>query len=106
LEITHRHITLGRTPLEEGSACCRGLYLTTYNIHKRQTSMPPARFEPAIPPSEGPQIYALDRAVTGIGQLYLFIGIKTIIVFFSKGRCFNPKWVIVRIYVTIKGSIK
>jgi len=35
-----RHTTLGRTPLDKGSACCRDLYLTTPNIHKRQTRMP------------------------------------------------------------------
>jgi hypothetical protein len=39
-----RHTTLGRTPLDEGPARRRDLYLTTHNIHKRQTSMPPAGF--------------------------------------------------------------
>jgi hypothetical protein len=39
--ITHfRHTTLGRTPLDEGPARRRDLYLTTHNTHKRQTSMP------------------------------------------------------------------
>ena len=47
-----RHTTLGRTPLDEGSARRRHLYLTTHNTRKRQTSLPPARFEPAIPSSE------------------------------------------------------
>jgi hypothetical protein len=42
----------------------RPLYLTTHNTHKRQTSMPLAGFEPAIPASERPQNYALDRAAT------------------------------------------
>jgi hypothetical protein len=43
--ITHfRHTTLGRTPLDEGPARRRDLYLTTYNTHKRQTSMPPVGF--------------------------------------------------------------
>jgi len=37
--ITLRHTTLGRTPLDEGSARCRDLYLTTHNIHKRQPPM-------------------------------------------------------------------
>jgi hypothetical protein len=31
------------------------LYLTTYNIYKRQTSMNPAGFETANPASERPQ---------------------------------------------------
>jgi len=53
--------TVGRTPLDEGSARRRDLYLTTHNIYKRQTSMPPAGFEPAIPASEWPQTHALDN---------------------------------------------
>jgi hypothetical protein len=53
--ITLRHTTLGKTSLDDWSARCRNIYLTTYNTHKRQTSMPPARFEPKIPASEGPQ---------------------------------------------------
>jgi hypothetical protein len=40
---------------------------TTYK-HKRQTSMPRAVFEPAIPAIKRPQTYALDRAATGIGM--------------------------------------
>jgi hypothetical protein len=69
--ITLRHITLGRTPLDEGSASSRDLYLTTHTTHKRQTSMPPAAFEPTIPTSEQPQTHALDRAATGIGHVNL-----------------------------------
>jgi hypothetical protein len=48
------HTTLGRTPLHERPARRRDLYLTTHNTHKRQTSMPPAGFEPTIPASERP----------------------------------------------------
>jgi hypothetical protein len=47
--ITLRHTTVGRTPLNEGSARRRDLYMTTHNTHKRQTSMPPAGFKPAVP---------------------------------------------------------
>ena len=66
---THRHTTLGRTPLDEGSARHRDLYLTTDNTHKRQTSMPPpAGFETAIPASERSQTHALDHSATGIGD--------------------------------------
>jgi hypothetical protein len=39
-----RHATLGRTPLDEGPARRRDLYLTTHNTHKRQTSIPPVGF--------------------------------------------------------------
>jgi hypothetical protein len=35
-----RHTKLGKTPLDEGPARRRDLYLTTHNTHKRQTSMP------------------------------------------------------------------
>jgi hypothetical protein len=66
--ITVRHTTLGRTPLDEGPARRRDLYLTTHNTQKRQTSMHPAEFEPTISASEWPQTHALDRADTGIGN--------------------------------------
>jgi hypothetical protein len=65
--ITPGHTTLGRTPLEKWSARRRGLYLTTHNTNKRQTSMPPAGFEPAIPANERPQTHVLDQAANGIG---------------------------------------
>jgi hypothetical protein len=44
--ITLRHTTLSRTPPGEWSARRRDLYLTTHNAQKRQTSKPPAGFEP------------------------------------------------------------
>ena len=63
--ITHiRHTTLGRTPLDEGPASRRDLYLT---IHNRQTDMPQVGFEPTILVSERQQTYALGRTATGIG---------------------------------------
>jgi hypothetical protein len=65
--ITLGHTTLGRTPLDERSTRRRDLYLTTHNTHKRETSMPPAGFETAIPASKRPQTHVLDRAATGIG---------------------------------------
>jgi len=58
--------TLGRTALDEGSAHRRDLYLIIHNIHKRLTSMPQAGFEPAVPASDLPQIYALNLATTEI----------------------------------------
>ena len=64
--VTHTH-SLGLIwtrdwPVAGTSATC-----ATHNIHKRQTSMPPAGFEPAIPTSERPQTHALHGADTGIG---------------------------------------
>ena len=41
LEHTQRRTTVGRTPLDEWLARRRDLYLTTHNIHNRQTSMLP-----------------------------------------------------------------
>jgi len=40
LDHTQRHITVSRNPLDEWSARCRDLYLTTHNTYNRQTSMP------------------------------------------------------------------
>jgi hypothetical protein len=68
LDHTQTHTTVGRTPLDEGSARRRDLYLTTQTLNKRKTSMPPVGFEPTIPASARPQTYALDRAATGIGK--------------------------------------
>jgi hypothetical protein len=65
---TKRRTTVGKTPLGEWSARRRDLYLTTHNTHNRQTSMPPAGFEPTISAGDRPQTYALDRAATGTGS--------------------------------------
>ena len=65
LDHTQRRTTVGKTPLDEWSARRRDLYLTTHNIHNRQTSMSPAGFEPTTSTGERPQTYALDRAATG-----------------------------------------
>jgi len=56
--------THGRTPLEEGSARRRSLYLRTHNIHNRQISTTPAEFQTEIPASERSQTDALDRVTT------------------------------------------
>ena len=61
-----RHITLGRTPLDEWSDRRRDLYLTT-DTHKSQTSILLAGIAPTIPASERPHTHALDRKATRIG---------------------------------------
>jgi len=66
---TQEH-TLGRPSLDELSARRRDLFLTTHNAHKRQISLPPAGFKPAIPASERPQTHASHRAATGIGSIF------------------------------------
>ena len=64
--ITHSHTTtVDRTPLYEGSACRRDLYLTTHHTHNRQTSMLPATFEPAILAGDQLQTHC---SATGIGK--------------------------------------
>ena len=68
LDHTQRRITVRRTPFDKWSARRRDLYLTTYNIPKRQTSMPPVGFEPRISAGERQQTYALDRTATGTGS--------------------------------------
>jgi hypothetical protein len=52
------------------------LYLTTHNIHERQTSMPLAGFEPTVPASERPQTHSLDHANTGIASTLLLESIR------------------------------
>jgi hypothetical protein len=66
---THTH-THGRTPLDEGSARCREIHLTTHNTHKRQTSMPPAGFKTVIPAREWPNTNTLDRVTTGSSLIW------------------------------------
>jgi len=56
--ITLGHTTLGTSPLDDGSAHRKDIYLTTHNIHNRQRSMPPARFELAMPAGKRPQTRA------------------------------------------------
>jgi hypothetical protein len=70
--MTHTH-TFNRTPLDERLAHRRNLYLTTHNIQKRQTSMSPVGFEPAIPPSEQPQTYAFDHVATRTSIMCCFL---------------------------------
>ena len=40
LDHTQRHITVGRTHLDDWSARCRGLYLTTHTTHNRDIHAP------------------------------------------------------------------
>ena len=62
LDHTLRRTTFGRTPLDEGSARRRDLYLTIHDTHNKRTSMPQMRFEPTVSAGERPQTCALDRA--------------------------------------------
>jgi hypothetical protein len=64
---THTHI-LGATSLDEESTRRRDLYLNIHNISKRQTSMHPAGFGPAITASKHLQTHALDSTVSRVGK--------------------------------------
>jgi hypothetical protein len=68
ITITLRHSTFGRTPLDQWSARRKYLYVTTHITRKRQTYMPPARFELRVPASERPHTHVLDRVATGTGN--------------------------------------
>ena len=59
LEVTLRHITIDKTPLDEWSARLRELYLTTHKNHNPQISMSPAGFEPVILAGDRSQTEAL-----------------------------------------------
>ena len=62
LDHTQRRSTVGRTPLDERSARRRDLYLTTYDTHNRQISMPPMGFESTISAGERPVAARLLRS--------------------------------------------
>jgi len=50
--------------------------------------MPPVGFEPAIPASERPQTYALDRAATGTGEACILYRVIYCVVF--SDNCIQP----------------
>jgi hypothetical protein len=62
---TQWHARVGRTPLDRWSAHSWYLYVTRHNTHMKQTSTPPAWFEPAIPASDRKQTLALDLSTIG-----------------------------------------
>jgi len=42
--------------------------MKSHNTHKRETCIPPARFEPTISAGGRPQTHVLDRAATRTGS--------------------------------------
>jgi len=64
---TIRHTTVGRTPLDEGSARCRDLYLTSHNNTRDEKPCPQGDSNPQSQKSKRPQTCTSDRAATGIG---------------------------------------
>jgi len=71
LDHTEQHTTVGRTPMDEWSAHCRDLYLTTSNTHIRQTSMPQVGFEGTISAGKWPQTYTLDHTITATACIHI-----------------------------------
>jgi hypothetical protein len=67
LDHTQRRTTVGRTPLGEWSTRHRYLCLTTHNTHNKHPCAQ-VGFKPTISAGQGPQTYALGRAVTGTGH--------------------------------------
>jgi hypothetical protein len=64
LDHTQTYTTVGRTPLDEGSARRRGLYMRTHKHCTRQASMPPVGFKTTIPASARLRTYALGSVPT------------------------------------------
>jgi hypothetical protein len=58
--------------VDQRSAPCREIYLTTGNTHKKQISMPPTGFGHTIPTIEQPQSHALDGEATGIDNFIAY----------------------------------
>jgi hypothetical protein len=81
LEVSRSH-TVAQSVNSSGRGIgpSQNLYLTTHNTHKRQTSMLPAEFKPAIRGRKWPQTLALDRSATGTGLQHLLA---------SAGRLFS-----------------
>jgi len=74
---THRLFIIRRNSLDEGSACRWDPYLTTYDIIKRQTSLPVVVLEPAVPASERQQTYASDRRIIRLIGTIFFYRLRT-----------------------------
>jgi len=65
--------------------------------HAQETSMPPARFEPAIPECERPQTHTLYRAANGMGRTITYeINLKDL----EKNKLWETKALILSKYLT------
>ena len=104
LEHTQRRTTVGRTPLDEWSVRRRDLYLTTHNTHNGQTSIPRVGFEPAVSAGERLQTYALDRAVTGSGDVVFTSPNILILIIIFNG--WFIEWEFVRMFYVLLHSQK
>jgi hypothetical protein len=62
--------TLTKIPLDKGLARSKNLYLIKHNTHKRQTSIPPVKFEPATPAIQLLQTYTIDVVATNTSNIF------------------------------------
>ena len=69
---SHSDTTVGRTPLDEGSARRRDLYLTVHSTGKRHVRAH-GGIRTAVPTSERPQTPVLDRSANCIGLPFLSV---------------------------------
>jgi hypothetical protein len=73
LYYTQRRTTVSRTPLDEWSARCKDLYLTTHNTHSRHTSMPPRDSNPQSQQAIGRRPTPLTARPLGLAQIYMLV---------------------------------
>jgi len=66
--VPHFTSGLGLRKFQANGFLLTRVYVTKKKFRKRQTSIPTAGFEPAIPASKWQQTHPLDRAATGIGS--------------------------------------
>ena len=91
IDTGHSSTILLRRWQATGSARRGDLYLTTHNIHRRQTTMPPAGFEPVIPASEWLHTHFLAARRLGsaafpyYNTLFLSLG-RQVFTFFYRPR--------------------
>jgi hypothetical protein len=71
LEVSRSHITTYHSRLDSSGRVVTLTQrpLTIHKTHEKHTPMPPVGFEPTISTGEWAQTHALDRAVTGIGDM-------------------------------------
>jgi hypothetical protein len=96
--VTLRHTTLARTPLDEWSARCRDVYVTTHSTEMRQLSFFSAWFETATPASQRPQTHTLDRAANGTSLILLYWSVyfKWYSGVCDNERCYNEQFLSIK----------
>jgi hypothetical protein len=98
-----QHCTIvSRTHLDQWSARCKDLYLTTHNTHNWWTSMPLGGLKPIISAGELLYTYAVDRMFTWTGtnthnvQKY----INNLHIYFKKNQSVQVSWLQYRHFVS------